>query len=261
MVEVRPKLPAALRQRATWERLGPSATPALLALPEGATEDAPAPLVLWMHGRTVHKELDPGRYLRWLRAGIGACALDLPGHGERLDRELQRPERTLDVVRAMVDEIDGVVDAVRDRPGVDADRLGIGGMSAGGMVTLVRLGAPHPFRAASVEATTGSWEHQRGRAMHRPDLVEAMNPIEHLEGWREIPLQVIHSKADEWVAFEGQMEFVDALRDRYERPDLVEVVAFERTGAPHEHVGFGRKAAEAKDAQTEFFRRCLIEPI
>jgi len=34
-----------------------------------------------MHGRTANKELDPGRYLRLIRAGIAVCAIDLPGHG------------------------------------------------------------------------------------------------------------------------------------------------------------------------------------
>ena len=29
----------------------------------------PRPTIIWIHGRTVSKELDPGRYLRWLRAG------------------------------------------------------------------------------------------------------------------------------------------------------------------------------------------------
>jgi len=75
------RLPSSLASRAKSVRFGD--VPALLAHPDWET---PAPVVLWMHGRTVSKELDPGRYLRWVRAGIAACAVDLPGHGERFAR-------------------------------------------------------------------------------------------------------------------------------------------------------------------------------
>src|SRR5262245_11172372 len=81
MIERFSQMPSALRANARWQRLGPSDIPALLVHPDW-NSGQPAPMVLWMHGRTVNKELDPGRYLRWMRAGIGACAVDLPGHGE-----------------------------------------------------------------------------------------------------------------------------------------------------------------------------------
>src|SRR4029450_3068251 len=70
------KLPSALRANARWLRLGPTPgnIPALITHPDWAPGHL-APVVIWMHGRTVNKELDPGRYLRWMRAtggGIGA---------------------------------------------------------------------------------------------------------------------------------------------------------------------------------------------
>ncbi|MCH8940394.1 MAG: hypothetical protein IIC27_04645 [Chloroflexi bacterium] len=61
-----------------------------------------------MHGRTVEKELDPGRYLRWLRAGIATCTVDLPGHGERFEQALQHPEQAMEVVLRMLGEIDEI---------------------------------------------------------------------------------------------------------------------------------------------------------
>ena len=33
-------------------------------------DDLPRPFILWMHGRTADKFLDPGRYLRYVRRGI-----------------------------------------------------------------------------------------------------------------------------------------------------------------------------------------------
>jgi dienelactone hydrolase len=219
-----------------------------------------APVVIWMHGRTARKEIDPGRPLRLLRAGIGFCGVDLPGHGERYDPALQHPAHSLDVILQMIDEIDEIIDALRGMGIFDPQRMGVGGMSLGGMATLARLCDEHPFRCASVEAATGSWRHQRQREMFRDRSGEAIaryNPLANLHGWREIPLQAINARDDEWVAFEGQRIFLDALRARYRDPDLIEFIIYEHTGAPYEHAGFGRFAADAKQRQREFFRRHL----
>ncbi len=255
-------LPASLRKHARWRQLGPTQVPALLAHPDVVGERpptlSPRPGLLWIHGRTVNKELDPGRYLRCVRAGIAVCAVDLPGHGERFDQALQSAAMTLTVVERMVHEIDSVVNTLVAEEGFDPDRIAIGGMSAGGMATLVRLCRPHRFRCATVEATTGSWRWQSGREMFIPDAVGRLNPIDHLEQWREIPFQAIHAQFDEWVNINGQREFIDRIRSRYIHPDWVEMVEFERTGAPFEHAGFGRLASIAKDRQMEFLERRLV---
>ena len=253
------KLPTSLRAKARWRRLTVAKVPVMLVHPdwESAT---PAPVVLWMHGRTVDKELDPGRYLRWMRAGIAVCAVDLPGHGERFDDELQQPDRSLDVVRQMIDEIGPIVDAL-DAMGVfDLDRAAIGGVSAGGMAALARLCTEHRFRCVAVEATSGSWRHQAHRPMFqdREEESAGLDPIEHLAGWREVPLQALHARYDEWMPIEGQQAFIDALRRHYREPDLVEFIRYDRTGAAYEHAGFGRMASEAKNKQLDFLKRRLL---
>lgn len=271
----RETLPTALRANARWTTLGASHVPAMVVHPEraaiesdsGAAAGAPVPAILWMHGRTASKELDPGRYLRWMRAGIGVCAVDLPGHGERYEEALQDPTRTLEVVAAMVEQVDEVVAALesaRDEPtspigGFDTDRLAIGGISAGGMVALARLSRPHRFVCATVEATTGSWGWQRHRAMHHPSLSERLNPVWHLDRWRPIPILALHAEHDEWVPVDGQREFIDAVRLLHEHPTEVEFIVFGRTGAPSEHIGFGRHTTEAKERQLEFLKRRLLD--
>lgn len=263
MIERFAQMPSALRANARSQRLGASSIPALLVHPSWES-GKPAPIMLWMHGRTVNKELDPGRYLRWMRAGIAACAIDLPGHGERLDPMLLRADRAFEVVRRMIDEIDEVVESLRAMNVFDMTRIGIGGMSAGGMATLARLCRPHPFRCASVEATTGSWNHQAEREMFRDVSDAAMatiNPIEHLQDWRELPLQALHARLDEWVPIAGQQAFIDALRARYAEPDLIEFIIYDHTGAPNEHQGFGKMASDAKDRQRDFLQRWLTHPM
>lgn len=255
-------MPAALLRQTRFERLGAGRIPALLAHPDWST---PAPVVIWMHGRTVNKELDPGRYLRWIRAGIAACAVDLPGHGERFDASLQSPDATLHVVRQMIEEIDHVVEALAEPrfEGVfDLDRLAIGGMSAGGMSTLRRLCDHHEFRCAAVESTAGDFSKMDYLSRYPAELVERLDPSRHLDGWRPIPLLALHSEADEWVPVDAIRSFARALAERYAAAgadrSTVQLVTWPSTGAPSEHAGFGRVANDAKNLQVEFFQRWLL---
>lgn len=260
--------PRALAARARAARLGRSGVPALLAHPDWAR---PAPVVIWMHGRTVSKELDPGRYLRWVRAGIAACAIDLPGHGERAVEGWDSPARTLDVVEQAVSEIDGVFEALADPAfgGVfDLDRAALGGMSAGGMVTLRRLCEEHPFRCAAVEATAGSLsrlyaygELPASPARHPPERIARLDPMQHIDGWKPIPLLALHSRSDRLVPLEAMTNFLDALQTRYTdagiNPGIIELGLWDYTGAPSEHAGFGRFTNDAKNRQVAFLRRWL----
>lgn len=249
--------------------LGPG-VPALFCHPDGR---GPAPLVLWLHGRTSRKEVDSGRYLRLVRAGVAVLAIDLPGHGDRAEPARQGPGATLGVIGQALGEVGAVLEDLRggELGGlVDADRLGVGGMSAGGMIALRLLCEDHPFRCASVEATTGAlerlyfpdpprpapWAHAHDRAR-----VRELDALAHLDRWRPIALLALHSRADAIIPFETQERFLEALRERYRRAGAdagaVELLAFDTTGAPQEHMGFGRRSHEAKSAQTSFFARHL----
>ena len=41
-------------------------------------------------------------------------------------------------------------------------------------------------------------------------------------------------------------------------PSLIELKTWPTTGAPNEHIGFGRFSNDAKNAQTDFLRRHLM---
>lgn len=270
------RLPRALDERTLFTSLAGEtspfgeAIPALLAHPETGWNDAgsapaPAPVVLWMHGRTVSKELDPGRYLRWVRSGIAACAIDLPGHGEREKESFQHPDHTLELIEQAIVEVDHVVEALaeeRFNGAFDLDRIAVGGMSAGGMVALVRLTREHRFRCAAVEATAGSLDFMKGRDFYVEGRAQALDPMRRIDSWRPIPLLVLHSRADEWIPVEAMTTFLDALRRHYRAsgadPAMIEMKTWERTGAPNEHYGFGNVSNEAKNVQLDFLRRHLV---
>lgn len=269
--------PSALRKvaRLVTVDAGGARVPTLLCHPDW---QSPAPMVLWMHGRTVSKELDPGRYLRWIRAGIGAVAIDLPGHGQRAsDPEAEASRsgaRSIEVIEQTLPEIDAVVSNVARGLGGDFepglfrdDAAAIGGMSLGGMVALRRLCESHTFRCASVEGTTG-WLRELyfptmdapasplPSASRDPSQVARAEAMANIDGWRPLPLLAMHSEADAVVPWTGQRAFLDALRKHYEAqgadPSMITAHTWPQTGAPSEHAGFGRFASDARTIQTEF---------
>ena len=240
--------------------------PALAAHPDWETK---VPAVIWMHGRTVNKELDPGRYQRWVRAGIGAIALDLPGHGERYEVEYMSPSKTLDLIDQGCTEIDEVLTSIEALGVFDMDRLVLGGMSAGGMVTLCRLCSAHPFIGACVEGTTGNLHDLyfpspgfAGRPWpveHDPADVGRVDPMQQLDGFRPVPLLALHNEGDEMVPIDGQRLFIEQLKAHYQSqgvdPDLIVLNTFVDTGAPSEHAGFGKFANDAKNMQLAFLKK------
>ncbi len=252
-------MPKSLRAHARWERL--AGVPALLVHPDApGTPPQPRPTLLWMHGRTAHKEMDNGRYLRLLRAGIASVALDLPGHGERADHSMQTPERTMTVIDAALRELPAVRQALSAEQGFRMDRVAVGGMSLGGMVALASVCRGPAWQAALVEATTGDWTHLAGAA-HDPALANALEPARHLDRWQPLPLLALHAELDEWIRIEWQRGFLQRVR-AVNGDAPVDLTAFPRTGAPHEHVGFGSFGPQAKDAGTQFLVRHLRpEPV
>ncbi len=235
--------------------------------------------MLWMHGRTAYKEIDAGRFSRWLKRGIAAVSIDLPGHGERADARAEAPAHTLAVLRDALGEIDHVVESIADPiwQGVfDLDRLGIGGMSLGGMATLRRLCMPprHEFRCAAVECTSGdllglyhpqTGSHPWGLSASA-EVIEPLDPMQHLStppppGFVPLPLLALHSEADAIVPWRVQSGFLTRLCEHYRAlgadPEMIEHRTWSSTGAPQEHAGFGRVSNEAKEIQAEFLARRL----
>ncbi|MFI4853964.1 MAG: alpha/beta hydrolase family protein [Phycisphaerales bacterium JB065] len=275
-------LPSGLRQSAVTTRLAVETTPyddggvpALLTHPEDGWDaegasPTPAPVCLWFHGRTVNKELDAGRYLRWKRMGIAGCAIDLPGHGERSgDPAMQEPGSTLLLAEQAAREIDLVLEDLaseRFNGAFDLSRVAIGGMSAGGMVTLLRvcsLGLENRFKAVVLEATTGDFA-----SMHWPrvsaERVEALSPVNHVADMPTVPMLAVHSKADEVVPFGPMAAFIEKVREEYARrgvdPELARMHAWDETGAPSEHMGFGRVTNETKNLENGFLGEWLGVP-
>lgn len=254
MPDLNARFPSSLMRVSTWTRFVDGSVPVVVMRPERPAA-TPLPFLLWFHGRTVDKETDPGRYLRLVRAGIGCIAVDLPGHGERPEISMQDGSRTAEVVEQAASEIDGIL-ADASAGGFDPARAVLGGLSAGGMAAALRGCSHHPFRGFLLEATTGDWSTLSGRAGFPAARVEKLNPLTHLGSWRDCPVLALHATLDAWVPIEGQRRFIAALQAKSARPASIELHEYARTDAPHEHMGFGRMASDAKSRGTRFIAAC-----
>lgn len=116
------------------------------------------------------------------------------------------------------DELAGV-DYLKTIPYLDADRLGIWGVSYGGFMTLMALfTAPDVFRAGSAWAAVVDWEnYQRHYTQERlrtpesePEAYRRSSPISHVVGLKG-HLQIIHGMADDNVHFQDAAQLIDAL--------------------------------------------------
>lgn len=266
-------LPSSLRANTTITRLGPD-VPALVTIPPET--ETPVGALLWMHGRTAFKELDNGRYLRLMRAGIASVALDLPGHGERSEPGRDRHTVTPGVIAQMHEELPEVLADLRSNHArIDSDRLIIGGMSAGGMVAArACFDSKSTFRGLIMESSTG-WlrklydsdirtpDGYEGKVEHTGDtasLVEHIDTMHQVnqapELWPTLPMLALHSQTDQTVPIDCQAGFIDRLKaiyqDRGEAPGLITLHTWPETGAPYEHAGFGKVASKAKGLVTEF---------
>jgi hypothetical protein len=73
------------------------------------------------------------------------------------------------------------------------------------------------------------------------------------------PLLALHAELDEWIKIEWQRGFIERLRN-VNAPAPTDLVVYPRTGAPHEHIGFGSYAPQAKDAGVQFLAKHLLPP-
>jgi len=180
-----------------------------LVLPETASADRPAPLLLWVHGGPMSSwNTWSWRWNPWLMAARGYAVL-LPdpalSTGYGLDF-IARAHREWGA-RPFAD-IMAATDAAAARPDIDGDRVGMMGGSYGGYMANWMAGHTDRFRAIvshaglwTLEAMFGTtdhpmfWRPQFGDPLTSPEMYEANSPHRHISQIRT-PMLVIHGNKD-----------------------------------------------------------------
>jgi alpha-beta hydrolase superfamily lysophospholipase len=141
----------------------PAPLPAYLRLPRVPADGERLPVVVLVQGLDTIKEMDAFAEQPLLERGLATLTLDEPGVGEARLRGLR-----LNSIALLEAAAHAVCEAVKERPELDANRIGIFGWSFGGFVA--------PYFAAveprySVLGTLGvMWEFPFPRSMARNPL-------------------------------------------------------------------------------------------
>jgi dipeptidyl aminopeptidase/acylaminoacyl peptidase len=180
-----------------------------LALPAAASERAPAPLLLWVHGGPrMSWNSWSWRWNPWLMVARGyAVLLPDPGLSTGYGHDF--------VARGHGDwgsrpyaDLMAITDATAARPDIDADRMAAMGGSYGGYMANWIAGHTTRFKAIVSHAglwaldqmfgTTdmpGYWRRHFGDPLTHADRYQATSPHYHLEAIRT-PMLVIHGDRD-----------------------------------------------------------------
>jgi dipeptidyl aminopeptidase/acylaminoacyl peptidase len=180
-----------------------------LVLPEGASAQAPAPLLLWVHGGPQSSWNDwSWRWNPWLMAARGYAVL-LPdpalstGYGQDM---MQRGHGTWGA--NPYTDVMAMTDAVVKRPDIDDARTAMMGGSFGGYMANWIAGHTGRFRAIvshaglwALDQMLGTtdlpawWYRAWGHPVHRPERYQASSPHLHVADI-VTPMLVIHGDKD-----------------------------------------------------------------
>lgn len=148
----------------------------VLVCGSGSLEDAAAKgTILFYHGFTACKEVNRRELHALAEAGFLAVGVDNWGHGERrlADWEARFADPAhwesafLDLVQRSVAEIPALVDALEARGLLKEGRLGLAGISMGGIIAYGAVPLEKRIRAIATIVATPKWlEHQHWPACY-----------------------------------------------------------------------------------------------
>lgn len=203
-------------------RLG--AVPALMARPSSAR--LPLPAVLWFHGFTAGKVTHRPELAALAEAGFLAVGIDAAGHGERRLPDFEaRFSGTKDetdrefyaLVAATVAEVPGILDDLCGAGLADAARIGVAGVSMGGMITYGAAVIDARILAAVALLASPEWPHPA-------------SPHREIDRFFPTALLSITAGRDETVPPGAARAFHAELEGRYRRePERLRYVEIEES--------------------------------
>lgn len=237
--------------------LGPVTARAILVLPENAGKDNPVPLIIVQHGIGSYPETTFSKsnelyhaYSRaLLEAGFAVLALQnlqSVGYRNYIERYCRLIDTTLPGIELA--RMQHLLDVVLEDPRIDPDRVGMWGLSLGGMATMFWMPLEPRIKAGVVSA----WFNQRRNKMTLPDdrYVSFMVVDEEhafFRGWlteftdHDVvslicprPLLIHHGKSDRIAHWPQVLEEFEIAKKHYEKLGIGDRISIEIFDGGHE---------------------------
>ena len=239
--------------------LGPISAQAILVLPRGASESKPVPLVIAQHGIGSFPEVTFGGHItsynayasNLLDAGFAVLApmnlrsVERRNHLERLCRLADTSLPGIELVR-----LQNLLDVVLADRRIDAERVGMWGVSLGGMATMFFMPLEPRIKAGVVAA----WFNQRRNKMVIPDerytsFLPTKEEHAFFAGWLTEfsdhdavsmicprPLLIQHGKKDRIAHWPQVIEEFNIAKTHYKKLDIGERIELNVHEGGHEPV-------------------------
>lgn len=236
--------------------LGMITAEAVLAFPTGASVRKQVPIIIVQHGiaSTPETPFSPGAYHEYakelLKAGFAVLVpmnlrtVEKRNNVERYARLAGTSLPGIELVR-----LQHLLDIVLADPRVDAERVGMWGVSLGGMATMFWMPLEPRIKAGVVSA----WFNERRNKMAVPDeRYSSFSPREEhafFNGWltefsdydlvsliAPRPLMIQHGKNDKIAHWPQVVEEYDKAKVHYQKLDIPEMIELILHGGGHESI-------------------------
>ncbi|MBN1196101.1 MAG: DPP IV N-terminal domain-containing protein, partial [Candidatus Aminicenantes bacterium] len=200
--------------------------PLLLLLPPDFNEDKSYPVILNVYGgpgaMSVRNAFPGSRGMTGFflaQMGIVIATADHRGAGHHGKAGMDQMHRRLGEWE--IHDYTRVVEHLKSKPWVDAERIGISGGSYGGYVTALALArAPEVFQYGIASFSVTDWklydsvytERYMDTPEENPDGYKKASVMEYIDGYRG-GLRLIHGTLDDNVHMQNSLQLLNALQD------------------------------------------------
>ncbi|XOV94084.1 MAG: alpha/beta hydrolase [Bacteroidota bacterium] len=181
----------------------------LLTIPESIEQ--PVPVVILLHGVGDRKTVDyiEAGHQYFVEAGYAVLRIDVHNHGDRTehkyDFELIDGYRywTRDIIIQTVFDLRRSIDFLETRPEIDSERVGLFGISLGGIIGTIFSGVDERVKAPVIALAGGNLTLMFGMDALKDDTKDffsMIDPINFVEFISPRPLLMINAENDEVIA-------------------------------------------------------------
>ncbi|AEE97195.1 alpha/beta hydrolase family protein [Mahella australiensis] len=210
------------------------------------------PMVIIIHGWSARKEnmLFPAYFLA--QSGFFVIAPDAYGHGERKTDALKEPLSILmNAIAITADDINTLIDNYTDDDRVDTTRVGLAGVSMGGIITYsyivkkdrkvkaaVSLISTPDISAALDSSSKEALFKMAGIDLHDDDskakeilkIAEAIQPAKHYQDINGLPLLILNGTADPLIDIENVRKFYNFMKPIYYDAEAIQMIEYPDVG-------------------------------